>query len=147
MCSWLPLQFFERMEMFAREAMRKQAALSERIRREVQLTECVVVALSLHHTPPPPLPRWCRLQRSVSVAWPCSTDCHSLDKRQRWQGWLVRRESQVTMAWDTTFGALVYVMLLLLCQTSVSRPCLCPRPLATPTHHEPISISTPVVSM
>lgn len=40
-----------------------------------------------------------------------------------------------------------YVMLLLLCQTSVSRPCLCPRPLATPTHHEPISISTPVVNM
>lgn len=43
----LPDNFFERMEVFAREAMRKQAALSERIRREIadKCERC----LALHH--------------------------------------------------------------------------------------------------
>ena len=70
--------------------MRKQAALSERIRREVcatDLVKCVVVG----HLPPPPppLPSRCRLLTSVSGAWHCTTACHLLGKRLRRQGWLV----------------------------------------------------------
>ena len=80
--------------------MRKQAALSERIRREVELTGEAGVGGPLY--PPPSPPCWCRLQRRVSDAWPCSTGYHSLGKQQKRQGWLVGGLVGRVVIWQLT---------------------------------------------